>query len=218
MQKPRIVICRHAQSVEDVDNSVYDRCDDLRVPLTKEGRRQARKVSKELSKLLATGSGLRMYTSPGVRNIQTLNIALPLLPAYLNVLVEIEPLIVKQNWGNITSANRPTIEAERYKIGVLRYTFPTGESPVHLIERLTRFKEKIFRIQGETGCDILVLSHGFEFRVLLMIIFGWAEEEFESYENLRNCEYRVLTLQGDETYTLNEPLRKHGLPITRLQQ
>jgi len=215
-KRPRTIICRHAESLEDVDNTVYDVLSDLEIPLTERGRGQARNFGTLLAQLLNGNPDVRFYTSPGVRNVQTLKIVLPLLPDHINASVEIEPLIVKQDWGRITAENRAGIEAERYKVGVLRYTFPTGESAAHLIERLAEFKEKIFRMQKETGCNIVILSHGFEFRVLLKIVLGWSEEFFESFANLDNCEYRILTLEADGTYSLNKPLRQHGLPITRL--
>ncbi len=214
--RPRIIICRHAESIEDVDNSIYDVLSDLEIPLTDKGRGQAQNFGAMLSQLLRGNENVRFYTSPGVRNVQTLKIVLPQLSDNLNVNVEVEPLIVKQDWGHITAENRPGIEAERYKTGVLRYTFPTGESAASMIERLRAFKEKIFAIQKEDGCNIVVFSHGFEFRVLLMIILGWEEEYFESLGNLGNCEYRILTLEMDGTYSLNKALRSHGLPITRL--
>jgi broad specificity phosphatase PhoE len=215
MKRPRIIICRHAESIEDVDNTIYDVLSDLEIPLTEKGVKQAHNFGAVLAQLLRDSPYVRFYTSPGVRNVQTLKVILQQLPDSININVEVEPLIVKQDWGNITVENRPAIEAERYKIGVLRYTFPTGESAAQLIERLTTFKEKIFGMQKDTGQDIVVFSHGFEFRVLLMIIMGWDEELFESFGNLGNCEYRILTLEEDWTYTLNKPLRKHGLPVTR---
>lgn len=218
MERPRIIICRHAESIEDVDNDIYDVLSDLEIPLTERGVQQANDFGAALAQLLKSGECIRFYTSPGVRNVQTLEIVLPKLSGKSNVLVEVEPLIVKQDWGKITAENRPGIEAERYKIGVLRYTFPTGESAANMIDRLTAFKEKIFRIQKDTGHDIVVFSHGFEFRVLLMIILRWEEELFESFGNLGNCEYRILTLEEDGTYSLNKPLQKHGLHITRLSK
>jgi broad specificity phosphatase PhoE len=171
-----------------------------------------------LAQLLRNSTGLQFYTSSGIRNVQTLKIVLPKLPDNVNIQVEIEPLIVKQDWGNITAENRPGIEAERYKTGVLRHTFPTGESATSMIEWLTAFKEKIFAVQKSDGRDIVIFSHGFEFRVLLMIIIGWEEELFESFGNLGNCEYRILTLQENGEYILNKPLKKHGLPVTRLMK
>jgi len=215
-KRPRIIICRHAESLEDVDNTVYDVLSDLEIPLTEKGKEQARNFGALLAQLLNGNGDVRFYTSPGVRNVQTLKIVLPQLPDHINVRVEVESLIVKQDWGHIIAENRPGIEAERYKIGVLRYTFPTGESAAHLIERLTEFKEKIFKTQKETGYNIVIFSHGFEFRILLKIILGWSEELFESFANLNNCEYRILTMEADGTYSLNKPLRQHGLPITRL--
>ncbi len=216
MRRPRIIICRHAESIEDVNNDIYSVLSDLDIPLTEKGIEQAHAFGAILAQLLEDSEHVRFYTSPGVRNVQTLDIVLPKLCDSTNAHVEVEPLIVKQDWGRITAENRPGIEAQRYETGVLRYTFPTGESAASVIGRLTAFKDKIFGIQRDTGYDIVVFSHGFEFRVLLMIVMGWEEELFESFGNLGNCEHRMLTLQEDGTYALNEPLRKHGLPITRL--
>ena len=218
MRRPRIIICRHAESLEDADNTVYDILSDLEIPLTDKGVQQAHDFGTELADLLEDSTLAQFYTSPGVRNVQTLKIVLPKLPDTVNVEVTVEPLIVKQNWGKITAENRPGIEADRYKRGVLRYTFPTGESTASMIERLTTFKEKVYEVQKSLGHDVVVFSHGFEFRVLLMIIMGWDEELFESFGNLGNCEYRILTLQEDGSYDLNKPLKAHGLPITRLSK
>ena len=173
MQRPRIIICRHAESIEDVDNSIYDVLSDLEIPLTEKGVGQAHNFGAVLAQLLKDSAHVRFYTSPGVRNVQTLKIVLPKLDNNTNIHVEVEPLIVKQDWGIITAENRPGIEASRYETGVLRYTFPTGESAASMLARLTAFKDKVFVIQKEAGHDIVVFSHGFEFRVLLMIIMGW---------------------------------------------
>lgn len=215
MKNPRIIVCRHAESVEDVDDSIYSVLNDLDIPLTEKGVKQAHDFGSVLAQLLRDSKHIQFYTSPGVRNVQTLKIVLPKLSDNNDIQVEIEPLIVKQNWGAITAENRPGIEAERYKVGVLRYTFPTGESAASMIARLTEFKEKIFAIQKTTRKDIVVFSHGFEFRVLLMLIMGWNEEVFESFGNLKNCEYRILTLEENETYSLDRQLRKRNLPVTR---
>ena len=217
MKKPRIIICRHAESIEDVDNSIYDVLKDLEIPLTEKGIDQAHNFGSILTQLLNGTSCVRFYTSPGVRNVQTLKIVLSKLSDSINIHVEVEPLIVKQDWGKITTENRSLIEDERYKTGVLRYTFPTGESAISMINRLRVFKEKIFKIQKDTGDDVVIFSHGFEFRVLLMIVMGWNEDMFESFGNLKNCEYRILTMEEDNKYVLDRPLKRHGLPITRLQ-
>ena len=218
MKKSRIIICRHAESIEDVDNSIYDVLSDLEIPLTEKGVQQAQNFGSILAQLLRDSLCVQFYTSPGVRNVQTLKVILSKLPDNVDVQIEVEPLIVKQDWGKITAENRPGIEADRYKIGVLRYTFPTGESASSMIGRLTTFRDKMFALQRETNKDIVVFSHGFEFRVLLMIILGWGEELFESFGNLKNCEYRILTRNSNGDYVLDRPLKKHGLPITRLQQ
>lgn len=218
MQEPRIILCRHAESLEDVDSSVYNVLNDLEIPLTKKGLEQAHNFGLVLAQLLRDSSHVQFYTSPGVRNVQTLKVVIPKLPDDLNVEVEIEPLIVKQDWGLITTENKAVIEQERYKTGVLRYTFPTGESASSMMSRLDSFRKKVFKLQKDTGRDVVVFSHGFEFRVLLKLILGWSEDLFESFSNLRNCEYRILTRGKDGSYHLNKDLRKHGFPVTRLQE
>lgn len=34
MEHPRIIICRHAESIEDVNDDIYDILSDLEIPLT----------------------------------------------------------------------------------------------------------------------------------------------------------------------------------------
>jgi len=192
---------------------------DLDIPLTKNGRVQAEEFAALLPSLLNTGGiYVYFYASPGIRNRQTLKIVKNKLPKRIKIRTQIDPLIVKQDWGHITATNRPLIEAERYKIGVLRYKFPTGESAASLIERLTSFRDKVLKQQNDTVADIVIFSHGFEFRVLLMLFLGWDEELFESYGNVSNCEYRILTKNNTGKYILDRPLRKHGQPITRLSK
>jgi broad specificity phosphatase PhoE len=215
-EQQRIIICRHAESLEDVDNGIYDTLSDLDIPLTEKGVLQATELGKTLNSLLEGSYKVLFYTSPGARNKQTLELLLASLSKEIWYLTFVEPLLVKQHWGSINSENRPGIEEERYRTGVLRYTFPTGESAESLIKRLSLFKEHICALQDEQTCDIVILSHGFEFRVLLMLFFGWTEEYFESLGNLYNGEHRILYRQRSNVYILNEELRKHGLPITRL--
>ena len=97
-KRPQIIICRHAESLEDMDNTVYDVLSDLEIPLTEKGKEQARNFGALLAQLLNGNGDVRFYTSPGVRNMQTLKIVLPQLPDHVNVSVEVEPLIVKQDW------------------------------------------------------------------------------------------------------------------------
>jgi broad specificity phosphatase PhoE len=85
----QIIICRHAESVEDVDKNVYDVLSDLEIPLTEKGIRQAQDFGAMLGQLLKSSNRVNFYTSPGVRNMQTLKIVLPRLPDTLNVHVEI---------------------------------------------------------------------------------------------------------------------------------
>jgi len=37
MENPKIIISRHAESLEDTDNNIYDVLSDLEIPLTEKG-------------------------------------------------------------------------------------------------------------------------------------------------------------------------------------
>ncbi len=214
--KEKLIVCRHAESLEDVDKTVYDHIPDLQIPLTPKGRDQAHLLGVGLCQMLQPFRKTTFFTSPGKRNQETLEIVLQVLPKELSYALFVDPLIVKQDWGPITTFNRPLIEEARYRTGVLRYAFPGGESAADLIWRLKKFVWTRIRVlQQGTGHDLVIVAHGFEFRVLLMLLLGWEENYFESLANVNNCEHRILTREESGTYTLHQPLRQHGSPVTR---
>lgn len=87
MKNPKIIICRHAESLEDVDDNIYDVLSDLEIPLTEKGIEQAQNFSAILAQLLKNTKNVQFYTSPGVRNVQTLKIVLPRLSDNVNVQI-----------------------------------------------------------------------------------------------------------------------------------
>jgi hypothetical protein len=52
MKNQRIIICRHAESIEDIDNNIYDVLNDLEIPLTEKGIQQAQNFGAILAQLL----------------------------------------------------------------------------------------------------------------------------------------------------------------------
>ncbi len=194
---------RHAESLEDVDKQAYARVADEDMPLTEIGKRQARNIGVQLAKELCSCGSLRVILSPSTRVLETAHAVVSALPKRVSWSVATEPLIVKQDWGDVTVHNRGQIERERYKTGVLRYQFHGGESGANLLERFGLFAAKLRREirRGETA---LVITHGFEFRVLLKSLLGWGESYFESLAHPQHCEVKRLDHKDGSFYLLDE--------------
>ena len=199
---------RHAESLEDVDKTVYAHTADLDVALSPKGEKQSVDVSRSLSNILGKGR-VHFYISPGLRLRQTYDLMMSRFPENIHHSFSVETLILKQYWGDVTVENRHEIEIARYKEGVLIYRFPNGESGQQLVERFRLFASDL---RGEFTKEdfpenIVILTHGFEMRVFLMVWFGWSVEYFESLANPKNCEMITLHLTPDGSYLADREMR-----------
>jgi broad specificity phosphatase PhoE len=204
----KIIVMRHAESREDVDKTVYAHTSDLDIALSPNGEKQSVNMSSKIASRI-DGKKVHFYISPGLRLRQTYDLMVSHFPKSLSSTFTVEPLILKQFWGDVTVENRREIEIARYKEGVLVYRFPNGESGPQLVARFKLFVEKLRELfrQEDFPENIVILTHGFEMRVFLMVWFGWSHSYFESLANPRNCEMVTLSLQIDGSYKLEETLR-----------
>lgn len=188
----KLFVMRHAESLEDVDSMAYERIADEDMPLTPAGKIQATLLRKFFINEIPVGHSLQMYLSPSKRVLETANLVASSLGSIPCRLIT-EKRIAKQNWGDVTVHNRKEIERERYQTGVLRYQFPNGENGTDLLRRFNSFaealKENIISCEAQTH---LIITHGFELRVLLMLILGWTEEYFESLAHPLHCEIKRI--------------------------
>jgi len=170
MNPRKIIVMRHAESVEDVDKTVYAHTADLDLALSLNGRKQAENVSEKLIGLLG-GKSVHFFISPGLRLRQTYDLMVTRFPKNIAHSFTVETLILKQFWRDVTVENRREIEIARYKEGVLVYRFPNGESGPQLIERFKMFTDNLRRAfhRDDFFENIVILTHGFEMRVFLMV-------------------------------------------------
>ncbi|MCC7004475.1 phosphoglycerate mutase family protein [Candidatus Nomurabacteria bacterium] len=210
MYPKKIIVMRHAESQEDVDKTVYAYTSDLDISLSPYGEIQSVNMSPKLASRIE-GSHVHFYISPGLRLRQTYNLMTAHFPKALGSTFTVELLIMKQFWGDVTVKNRREIEIARYREGVLIYRFPNGESGPQLVARFKLFVENLRKdFQREDFPEnIVILTHGFEMRVFLMVWFGWSTSYFESLANPRNCEMVTLSLQVDGSYKLEDTLRMY---------
>lgn len=206
----RLFVMRHAESLEDIDNTAYERIADEDMPLSEQGRRLAAEFGSDFVSNFGTCRQLEIILSPSKRVLETAEILVSKLPSNIEWSLTTDHLIVKENWGNVTIYNRIEIEKERYRFGVLRYQFPCGESGAEMLFRFDLFAKKLQAQMTACSGMTLVITHGFEMRVLLKSLLGWTEEYFESLSHPRHCEVKRLALDGDKFLLLDE-MRKHDL-------
>jgi len=202
---------RHAESLEDIDNTAYERIADEDMPLSEYGKEQAAIFGLRFVQELGTNKCLRLILSPSKRVLETAEIVVSKLPSDIRWSLATEHLIVKQNWGNVTIHNRTEIEKERYRVGVLRYQFPGGESGAEMLFRFDLFARKLKqRVATNLPGQTLIITHGFEVRLLLKSLLGWTEEYFESLAHPHHCELKRLAYHQGEFLLLDE-MRVHDL-------
>jgi len=206
-----LVILRHAESLEDIDNTAYEKIADEDMPLSEKGRWQACMAGKAIVQEFRDRQNLRFVLSPSKRVLETAKIIISELPRGTKWALSTERLIVKQNWGNVTVANRKAIEMERYRVGVLRYRFPGGESGSEMLSRFKTFAENLRQSLASAKVEdlVVIITHGFEMRVILKSLLLWSEEFFESLAHPRNCELKRISFREPRTLTLLNEMRRH---------
>jgi len=212
MTAQRLIIIRHAESLEDIDNNAYEFLTDEEMPLSEAGKVQSTNLSTELRSIIGEYAPIHFYLAPCLRVTETARIVSDAM-RNPNCTYSIEEMLKKQDWGPITMDNRKQIERERYEAGVLRYAFRSGESGPEFIARYERFLNNVKRTLSHESCpeNIAIISHGFEIRVLLMILLGWDEDYFETLAYPNNCEFKRLDIQPDGSFALIDQMRLHNL-------
>ncbi len=187
MNQRQIFVMRHGESQEDIDASLYYRMTDAQIGLTQKGREQVEQAAATLRRLITTRD-IRIFCSPSERVLETCKILEGTL-ADFHPKIFSDPRIIKQDWGRVTAANRKQIEAERYRVGVLDYHFPGGESGAELIARVGKFVDSLRSEIADPSQEstYLVVTHGLEMRIILMLLLGWTKQWFEQIAHPSNC-------------------------------
>lgn len=207
MSAPRqIIMLRHGQSAANVDQTLYNRIPDYRIPLTELGVAQAKEAGEQVKRQL-DGEKVRVYVSPYLRAYQTLE------AMNLGDLVETtmeEPRLREQDWANFQNPAEIADQKElRNAYGHFFYRFREGESGSDVYDRVSSFMETLFRQWARPGYapNALFVTHGLTMRLFCMRWFHWSVEYFESLNNPENAEVRTLVKQAD-SYVLDKPFEQ----------
>jgi len=194
---------RHGQSAANVDQTLYNRVPDYRIPLTEHGKAQARAAGERIRRQL-DGEKVCVYVSPYLRAYQTLE-ALNL--GDLVSRTEEEPRLREQDWANFQNPAEIADQKElRNAYGHFFYRFREGESGSDVYDRVSSFMETLYRHWAKPHYEpnTLLVTHGLTMRLFCMRWFHWSVEYFESLNNPGNAEVRTL-LKIRDRFTLDQP-------------
>lgn len=204
MSAPRqIIMVRHGQSAANVDQTIYNRLPDYRIPLTELGILQAKEAGERVRRQL-DGEKVRVYVSPYLRAYQTLEAMN--LGDLVDTTME-EPRLREQDWANFQNPAEIADQKElRNAYGHFFYRFREGESGSDVYDRVSSFMETLFRqwAKADAAPNALFVTHGLTMRLFCMRWFHWSVEYFESLNNPENAATRTLVKDGDR-YLLDKP-------------
>lgn len=196
---PTLALVRHGQSLWNLQNRFTGWVD---VPLTEEGRAEARKGGR-----LLADSGVTFdvaYTSDLIRARHTLDIIQD--EAGWDLPVIRNEALNERDYGDLCGLNKART-AERYgdeQVHIWRRSYdtppPGGESLEMTVARTVPFFERAVLGDIKDGRNVLVVAHGNSNRAIVMTLDGLAPEEVPGLE-LATGVPRVYELTTDAEVT-----------------
>ena len=208
-----IFLIRHGESITNSGDNYEKRIPDHLVPLTENGKEQARTNGKWLAEYCAQKgidlSSARIWRSPFLRTRQTCDE----FNKYLNIQdIREDITLTEQQFGLFDAVPYEKwqeffpVEFEEYKrqcsnLGKFYARVPMGESPFDVAIRVHQFMGTIYRDYDKHGVDTLfVFTHGTTLRTFLMRWFHYSPEWYQEESNPKNCMIREIDGDVDLGY------------------
>jgi len=207
MKPNRIFIIRHGQSEANADINVHATVPDWKVPITALGRQQSEEAGQTIFNTIGFES-LGVYVSPFLRTRQTWTHMANNIPGSNIQFVKEDPRIREQEWGHLRCAEEyDPIEKERDAYGPFFYRIPDGESGADVYDRCTGFLSTLYRdfAKPDFPKNVLIVTHGFTMRVLLMRWFHYTVEHFHDMANSKNCQIITIGKNENERFEVLTP-------------
>lgn len=181
-----ITFIRHGESLGNVDHKVYYDMPDWKVPLTKNGEEQARKIGKTLNGEYFDFDAI--IHSPYVRAVETAKIINEELSPKLTMIEN--PLCREREWGSLRDEIE-SVETKEQKEELFDFFRRPqgGESFADLYQRAIIFFNDIDKM-GYT--NIIVVSHGEFIKICHMILCNINVEGFYRIPDIKNCEAHLF--------------------------
>lgn len=194
MKPQRIILLRHAESMGNADKLVYSHTPTHAFGITEKGKEQAKLAAKKLQDCGAYGP-IKTYCSPYKRTRETLQTILDTGLVTIRPIYE-DPRLREQDHGHLRDdETRQKTKKECFEFSQFYYRFPDGESGADVYNRISTFLESLHRSFETNEYDnILIVTHGLTARLFIMRWFHKTVEEYESWDNLANCDMYVMNL------------------------
>jgi broad specificity phosphatase PhoE len=164
-KKRRIVLVRHGESTTNREKLLTGRGDP---DLTFRGIRQARVTARYLRKTIGTADAY--YTSPLGRSLQT---ACIIAGGDRRDVIQ-DDLLIETDFGDWEGLGREELERwpewQSYAQDPFHFTFPGGESPQKVRNRVLTFRERLYTDPGWSS--VVVVSHYTPIAFYLLEVIG----------------------------------------------
>ena len=186
-----MLLMRHAESLEDIDDTIYELALDHTICLTVDGRARANEVATEILPRVGVSRRLSILHTPARRAEETAEVIAARIRSTrdgeVDVRCEADARLAKQDWGSVTVANRVQQLRRRYEAGAMNYKFPDGESGWDVARRIRSLTDELAGWPAPLANATVLITHGFSVRIALMILLNLTEAQFEQYANPPNC-------------------------------
>lgn len=208
-----IFLIRHGESIANNGNNYIKRIPDHLVPLSEEGKKQAREAGIWLANYCRENNicleNARIWRSPYLRTRQTceeFNKSLQITDIREDItLVEQQfglfDSVPEEKWGDLFPREYEEYQRQRQNSGKFYARLPLGESPYDVALRIHQFMGTIYRDYEKHGTDTLVVfTHGTTLRTFLLRYFHYSPEWFQEEKNPKNCWIREIRNHEDCGY------------------
>lgn len=176
---PTLVLVRHGQSLWNLENRFTGWVD---VPLTGEGRREAREAGERMTGMTFDVA----YTSALIRAQHTLDIILETMRADVPVIRD--QALNERDYGDLSGLNKAETAAKYgdEQVRVWRRSYatppPNGEALADTAARTLPFFERAILGDIAQGKNVLVAAHGNSNRSIVMRLDSLSEQEVVELE------------------------------------
>jgi len=177
---PKLILLRHLQSQWNKENRFTGWTD---IPLSEEGIKSAKEVAEKLAGFKID----KVYTSPLIRNKETVSLILENLGRkYLPVVID--KALDERNYGILQGLNKDEMK-EKYgeeQVRLWRRSWnqapPEGESLEDVFNRVVPFFKKYIEADLKQGKNVLVVASHNSLRALVKYLENISEEDVINLE------------------------------------
>ena len=177
---PKLILLRHLQSQWNLENRFTGWTD---VPLSKKGIESAKEVAGKLAGFKID----KVYTSPLIRNKETVSLILENL-GKRDLPIVIDKALDERNYGKLQGLNKDEVKKQygEEQVKLWRRSWdqapPEGESLKNVFERTVPFFQKYIEKDLKEGKNVLVVASHNSLRALVKYLEKISDENIANFE------------------------------------